>query len=387
MNKTRSACCWLILLLATSFMFACTSLKIRQRESVLDNPQHHYRHGMKFLGNEQLDLAYREFTLAKELDPKFAPAYVGFALLASHRGKFEAAFDNLDKAEDYAKGKGEKVLVQVGKIRVYSEQRGKDWLDEAEDEFKDGREIDPKAPSLYYYIGRAHKLGYEFDKAEQDFKRVLEINSDYIIEANEEWKLVQTIQRAAPGTTIGKEIALIERIDRADVAALFIQELKLDKLLEAKGKKFDTSFKPPSTKKFEAQKMLKAAAATDIANHVLKTDIDIVLKLNIRGLSSYPDHTFRPDERITRANYAVMLEDIIIAISGDKKLATKFIGQTSPFPDLRNDHWAFNAIMTANSRGIMQAKDIVSGEFRSQDVVSGAEALLVIRQFKEKLKF
>ncbi len=367
-------------------MFAC-ALPRRQRESVLDNPQHHYRNGMKFLAKEQLDLAHKEFTLAKELEPEFAPAYVGFALIASHQHKFKAAFDNLDKAGDYAQGKSEKVLVQVGKIRVYSEQRGEDWLEDAEDEFKDGIEIDHKAPSLYYYMGRAHKLGYAFDKAAQDFKMVLEINSDYIIEANAEWKLVQTIQRAAPGTVIGREIALIERIDRADVAALFIQELKLDKLLESKSKKFDTSFKPPDAKKFEAQKMVKAAAASDIANHVLKADIDIVLKLNIRGLAPYPDHTFRPDERITRASYAVMLEDIIIAISGDKKLATKFIGQASPFPDLRNDHWAFNAIMTANSRGIMQAKDIVSGEFRPQDVVSGAEALLVIRQFKEKLKF
>ena len=376
-----------LLLLAGSVIFACSPVKIRERESVLDTPGHHYRNGMKFLARGQLQPAEREFTLAKELDPEFSPAQVGFALIDSKRGKFEAAFEKLDKAKDYARNKQEKVLVQVGKIRVYTEQRAKDWLEEVEDEFLEGIKIDPGAPSLYYYVGLAHKLGYAFDKAEQDFKKVLELNKDYLIEANAQWKLVQMIQRAAPGTTIGKEIALIEQIDRADVAALFIQELKIDKLLQGKSRKFDTGFKPPQTKKFQAQQTLKAAAASDIANHVLKADIEGVLKLHLRGLSPYPDHTFRPDEWISRASYAVMLEDLIIAVSGDSSLATKFIGQKSPFPDVRNDHWAFNAIMTVNSRGIMQAKDLVSGEFRPQDPVSGAEALLVIRRFKEKLKF
>ncbi len=386
MNKIRSICNWSVLLMGLTLVMAC-SPELRQRQSVLDNPQHHYRNGVKFLERGELDLAHREFTLAKELDDEFSPAYVGFALIESKKRNFEAAFKNIDKAKSYAKGNEQKVLARVGAIRVYTDQRGDDWLEDAEDEFKAGLSVDEKAPSLYYYMGRAHKLGYAFDKAADDFRKVLEINTDYIIEANHEWKLVQMIQRAAPGTRIGKEIALIEKIDRADIAALFIQELNLDKLLRAKAKKFDTGFKPPKANEFAAQSIVKAAAATDTANHVLKADIDEVIKLNLRGLSPYPDHTFRPDEWISRANYAVMIEDIIIAISGDPKLATKFIGSESPFPDMRNDHWAFNAVMTATSRGIMQAKELLSGEFRPQDVVSGAEALLIIRKLKEKLKF
>ena len=83
----------------------------------------------------------------------------------------------------------------------------------------------------------------------------------------------------------------------------------------------------------------------------------------------------------------MMVEDILIKITGENDLATKFIGQVSPFPDLRPDLPYFNAVMTLTSRGIMQAKDFTSGEFDPLGPVSGADALLIIRKFREELKF
>jgi hypothetical protein len=81
-----------------------------------------------------------------------------------------------------------------------------------------------------------------------------------------------------------------------------------------------------------------------------------------------------------------MLEDILIKVSGDEKLATKYIGTTSPFPDVRSDYYAFNAIMVVTSRGFIEA-DKATGEFNPNDPVSGADALLSIREFKNQLKF
>ncbi|MBI5789827.1 MAG: S-layer homology domain-containing protein [Candidatus Schekmanbacteria bacterium] len=365
---------------------ACTGPKVRPPESVLDTPEHHYQNGMKYYEKGEFDTATREFQMAKDLQPKYAPAYAGLALIDAQKRNFESAFANLEKADDYARNDGEKTLVLIGNMRVLTARRGKNWLEDVEADFQQGVKLSPQNAALFYYMGQAHKTAYQFERAGDDFKKVLELSTDYILDANREWNLVQIIQRAAPGTIVGKEIALIDKIDRADTAALFIQELKLDKLLVEKAPKFDTGFKPPGANDFSAQTMVKAAAATDIENHVLKADIDEVIKLNLRGLAPYPDHTFHPDEEINRAAYAVMLEDIIIAITKDEALAAKFIGQTSPFPDIRSDHWAFNAIMTVSSRGIMAAKDIATGEFRPQDSVSGAEALLIIRQLKEKLK-
>jgi hypothetical protein len=83
----------------------------------------------------------------------------------------------------------------------------------------------------------------------------------------------------------------------------------------------------------------------------------------------------------------MMLEDILIKVSGDNALATKFIGSTSPFPDLRPDLPYFNAVMVVTSRGIMEAKDMTSGEFAPLNPVSGVDALLIIRKIKQELNF
>jgi hypothetical protein len=220
------------------------------------------------------------------------------------------------------------------------------------------------------------------------YRKVLDLDTEYTAEANRSWELVQKIQRAQPGTTVGKQIALVEAITRADVAALFVEELKLEVIYEKLSiKTFDTSFKAPkSGLEMETEAMVKMAPATDIADHVLRHDIDTVIRIGVRGLEPFPNHTFRPDEQISRASYAMMLEDILIKATRDDKLATKFIGSTSPFPDLRADLPYFNAVMVCTTRNIMTVADKRTGEFRPMATVSGADALLAIRELKEQLR-
>jgi len=119
----------------------------------------------------------------------------------------------------------------------------------------------------------------------------------------------------------------------------------------------------------------------------MRTDIEGILEIGVRGLENYPDGNFHPAEIVTRAAYAMMLEDILLKVSGDNSLATKFIGSTSPFPDLRADLPYFNAIMVVTSRGIMEACDMTSGEFAPLNSVPGVDALLIIRKFKQELRF
>jgi hypothetical protein len=115
--------------------------------------------------------------------------------------------------------------------------------------------------------------------------------------------------------------------------------------------------------------------------------VNWVLRLAVRGLEPSPDHKFFPNEKVTRAAYALMIEDILIRVSGDENLATRFFGVRSPFPDLRNDLPYFNAVMVVTSREIMEAKDLTTGEFAPMDTVSGADAPLIIRKFKDELRF
>jgi len=359
----------------------------RKPEAALDTPEHHVFTGYKLYDKGDYGGAQREFVLAMQLDKNYSPAYVGLGLCFGSQNDFKTAYENMKKAKSLAKKKEDRVDAHVGMIRLYSMERKDKWLKDAEDEFEDAVKLDPKSSAAYFYMGKAYKYGYEFDKAGTQFKKVLDVNDKFLVEADGEWKVVQKIQRAAPGSRIGKQIALIEEITRADLAALFIQELLLEKLYQKRTPaQFDTSFQAP-TQKFEADKIVKAEAATDIQTHVLRADIETVLRLGVRGLEPTPDHKFLPNEKVNRAAYAMMVEDILIKVTGNQKLATEFIGSKSPFPDLRNDLPYFNAVMVCTSRGIMEAKDMSTGEFNPRGTVSGADALLIIRKLKDELRF
>jgi len=367
--------------LAVIFLFQGCVPKVRPSESVLDTPEHHVQSGMKLLKLGKYDNAMREFELAKELDPKFSRAYVGSGLVLGNKGDFKQGIQDMKKGVRLAKAKEEKADANVGLIRLYllgKSSAHKDWLKKAKGAYEAALTFLPESSAAHYYMGEAYKEALNFEKASQLFKKVLEINASYVVEANDAWKLIQKIQRAEPGTTIAKKIALVDQITRADIAALFIQELGIDKVF-AKKKEFDTRFKAPE-KEFAAAQVVKMPAAVDIADHVLRTDVEAVIELSIKGLEPYADHTFKPDQKIARAEYSMMIEDILIRATGDKKLATKFIGSPSPFPDLRNDLPYFNAVMVSTTRGIMDTKNLTTGEFDPMGSVSGADALLIIRK-------
>jgi hypothetical protein len=244
--------------------------------------------------------------------------------------------------------------------------------------------IDDKSAYAHYHMGLAYKTAMEFTKAGNMFRKVLDLKGDYVKEADREWNFTQKVVRAMPGTQTGRQIAFVPRLTRADAAALFVEEMKIQVLYERRTpKQFDTTFRAPDA----PRQAPRAVTPTDIANHPLKADMDTILQLGVRGLEAFPDGTFKPDLPVDRAGYAMMLEDILIKITGDTGLATRFIGQTSPFPDLRPDLPFFNAVMVATTRGFMGARDFTTGEFGPTGPVAGVDALLSIRQMREALRF
>jgi tetratricopeptide (TPR) repeat protein len=357
-------------------------------EAELDTPMHHVKNGNKMLKAGKIDGAFREFNRAKELDPKYSPAYVGLGLVYGLKGEYKNGFKHLKIGNKYADGKEQKINVNVGYMRLFIMGRDKidkDWLEEVESKFKRAINIDPEVSAPYFYMGIAYKMSFEFQKAAGQFSKVLDLDKEFVKEADKEYAIIQKIQRAMPGSVVGKKIALLDQITRADVAALFIEELEIDELFRKRTpKKFDAAFKDPE-KKFVSGEYVKVPPATDIEDHVLKVDIDAVIAIGIKGLQPYPDHTYKPYKIITRAEFAMMIEDILIKITGDENLATRFIGNESPFPDLRSDLSFFNAVMVCTTRNILEVKDVSTGEFDPKGSVSGAESLLSIRILKSQL--
>jgi tetratricopeptide (TPR) repeat protein len=357
-------------------------------QAELDTPEHHVTNGNKLLKAGKLEDAFTEFHRASELDPKYSPAYVGMGLVFGLKDDFERAFESMKKGDRYASGREQELNVQIGFMRLYligREQVDEGWLNKVRSHYNSALRIDTKSPAPYFYMGLAYKHSYEFRKASQEFTQVLSLNAGFVEEADREYAIVQKIERAMPGTKVGKKIALLDQITRADVAALFIEELGVDELFKRRTPKtYDTSFKSPE-KTFQAGKYVETPPATDIEDHVLKTDIDAVVALEIKGLQPFPDHTYRPYQPITRAEFAMMIEDILIKITRDDALATRFIGSPSPFPDLRNDLPYFNSVMVCTTRGIMNTVDPGTNEFDPMGDVTGADALLSLRILKTQL--
>ncbi len=351
--------------------------------SVLDTPTNHFNQGIRELDRGNLTEAETEFNKSIQLDPDYAEGYSGLGLVWANRNDFKKARDFADKGLDKNKNSLDAHIIK-GRI-ITMERKGDDWVKDAVKEFDKASEINPNSDKPLYYKGITYEQAYMFRESENVFSQVVSMKGDYAKAANEEWALVQKIVRAAPGTQVGAKIALIKEIDRADLAVLFMEELKLLEIIEKKRpKQYDTSFQAPDDPtKMETSQTTQMAEATDIEGHWAKNWIKDIIQA--KGMDVYPDHTFRPDEKITRSNFAMMIQNILIMATGDESLATKYIGTQSRFPDVNASHFAYNAVCLAVDRGIMQA-DKMTGAFEMNKTVSGADALLIIRDFQNALR-
>ena len=352
--------------------------KERAPIAILHTPEHHVVSGMKLLESGKLSDAEREFNLAKELDPEYCPAFRGLGLVLAYKGDLKSAFDTMSHAQKLARSKQEEALAYVGFMRLYTRQKDEGWLEHVQENFERARktlEDVPHMPDPYLYMGLAYKEACRFSDAAHAFRKALEINKTLTDRAEQQLKLVQKIERAMPGTPIGKKVALLEKVKRVDVAALFIHELKLDAIY--KKIRPGLPFKPP---------VKGAPIPVDVGDHPLGADVQAVVDLGVKGLGVFPDGNFAPNEFVTRASYAIMISDIIATIADDPSLATKYRGHVSPFADVRNDVPCFNAIMVCTTRGIIEPKRRVRQDiFDPGGPVSGADALLAIRRLKEDL--
>ena len=94
---------FLILATICTGLFSACGPKTIMSQATLDSPRHHVSNGKTLFANEKINAAFYEFHRAKELDPKYAPAYVGLGLVAGFRGDFENGLTNIKNARKYAR--------------------------------------------------------------------------------------------------------------------------------------------------------------------------------------------------------------------------------------------------------------------------------------------
>lgn len=392
----------LFMVFILAFIFACTK-PVAKCTDPADNPSQHYLMGMQALEEKKIDVAQSKFERANFCDEKFSPARDGLAIVSAYKTKQQAdaafkkveterAMEHLKKAGKLTESAENKFDHFVATMRVYTALKSKDWLKTAEDAFAEIRElkVDEKKLTYYqgkeaadYYMGLAYLKALEFRQARDKFADVLNAKREgkWHEKADKAHKRVDKIVRAMAGITVGdvgKQIAVKDSVTRADLAALLIVEMKLDKLFAGR-----------IPVKSQIDKMKAEFTPADMLTHPFKEEVLTIMKWKVRGLEPKYDgntkaYLFMPKEPVLRGEMALILEDVLIKLTGDEKLATAYFGQDkSPFPDVKPTSTFYNAVMNMTSRGIMEGE--LSGEFRVGAPVDGAEAILAMRVLKQRM--
>ena len=177
-------------------------------ETILDSPEHHVVNGYKLLEKGMSNDAKREFQLALQYDPKISSAHRGMGFVYGIKGSFDPAFQSMEKAVAQAENKRNKALAYVGLIRLHTKKRGEGWLTQSEKYFSQALAEVKDLPEAYYYMGVAYTESHLFVQAENSFRKVLEINKSFVMEAEEQLRKVQNNLRRVPDSENEKRIAM-----------------------------------------------------------------------------------------------------------------------------------------------------------------------------------
>ncbi|MCX7793534.1 MAG: S-layer homology domain-containing protein [Thermodesulfovibrionales bacterium] len=385
------------------FISGCAKKPVEKCLAPEDNAPHHYLMGMEALERGKTDTAIEKFERALYCDEKFSMAQSAMAIALAEKTRLqkdpkfrqielERIEERLKKARKLMRSPEDQFDYNLAVMRVNTILKIDDWLNKVEDAYRDTMKLKVDERKMIYYqgteaghyfMGIAYLDALEFQKARDRFADVLNARREgkWHAPADRAWKKTDKIVRAMAGITIGdvgKKIAIKDAITRGDLAALLIDELKLDKLFAGRI--------PVRT---EVEKLRPEFVPADIMDHPFKEEIITILKWKVRGLEPKYDETtkaylFKPEDLVKRGEMAFILEDVLIKITGDERIATAYFGhERSPFPDVRPTSPLYNAVMNMTTRGIMEPE--LSGEFRIDDPVDGAEALLAIRVLKQRM--
>ena len=361
-------------ILSLIFIISCGT----KPQSDVDTPEYHFKAGMRAIENGDFQQAIKSFQRSVDLDKKFALGYGGLGLAHANLGNNKDAKNFASKCASRG-SKDPEALSLSAQVWITMRSSEKRWFKRAEDYLKTALKRDKEHEGSQYWFGVAYLYNYQFDEAEDYFRKVVNKRGEYSGKADSKWKLSQKIVRAMPGTPAGKKVALKERINRADLAVLFAEELKIGVLFDRMPVQ-SSGFQTPS----QASQTATVVVPNDSRDHWAETWIKDMIRYGIMNVE--PDGNFYPDDDINRANYAMAVQRLLVVATRDESLETKYFGEAqSRFSDVPASHFAYNAMAICTERGIMEI-DMMNNRFNPTGDVTGADALLIIRNLQNSLR-
>ena len=184
----------LLVCLSTALLFVSCGRENLNLIVRISTPAHHVETGYRMLAMNKVDDAFREFNYAAGLSPKYAPAYIGMALVHGMKQEAEKGMKSLELANRYTRGKTQELDFQVGTMRFFITMREKwkdHWLEHTETAFQKAQLLSINAPAPYYFMGRAYEMSGRFDQAAKKYFRVMEIGGKYLEESTDAYKKME----------------------------------------------------------------------------------------------------------------------------------------------------------------------------------------------------
>ena len=109
----------LCLMVCIILFSACGPIR-SYHQSALDTPSRHVDNGTRFMQINKIDAAVLEFSRATELDPEYAPAYIGLGLAYGKMGNFVKGIEFIEIASKKARGYEQESAVKDARMQLDS---------------------------------------------------------------------------------------------------------------------------------------------------------------------------------------------------------------------------------------------------------------------------
>jgi tetratricopeptide (TPR) repeat protein len=312
------------------------------------------------------DLAYAKYVATLRIDPDNLPATLGLSKCYLKNFKYDRALSTLKTIENSARHTRYApeyyfLYIQASTSRLYWDNL---QLKKIENAYYYALPAYRKQSDLYYFMGLIYKKVKKYNRAKTFFSKVVSIGGPYKENAYE--KICKIKEHEQCNTcSYQQKLPLIPQISRADMCYILHHDLNIHELFQ---KNSNYEFKP------------QPQIAMDISSHSLKEEIEAVLLINLLGLSLFPKNSFEPEMPITRADFALIIYEIINRINPQAVSSSKSEQYQEGIADVHPSHHFFRAILFCTNQLIMFPLE--TGEFDPYGPVSGADALMSIRTLK-----
>ena len=215
-------------------------------------------------------------------------------------------------------------------------------------------EIDPADAVAFAQIGELLEAREDFTGAEAAYRRALELDPSPALTAR--ITAVSDRAREAKLPVEFRTIASAAQLTRGDLAALLAVRLE------------DVVRRAPA----------REAVITDLGGHWAAPWITQVARAGL--VEPYANHTFQPNEIVTRADLAAMVSRVIALLAAERPALRGFLTARPGIADMPPGHLSYPAAAVAVASGIMPLRE--GGRFESARPVSGAEAADVIARLR-----